>query len=134
MDLARSVLENFIKEMQDYENEWGERMQNSIEETFSDESNKKRLAQVIEIQNKYLSKKALSLKQDRRTTLTFSVPPEYDQTITSEKIINNKKLEYETNRDEEPYRIYTMILEEKMWKVDKMAIGSMNWRVTRQIF
>ena len=134
MESAKVVLENFINEMKNYEIEWGNLMQQSVENALSDESNEKRLEQVIEIQNRYLSDKALSLKQDRRITLTFGIPPEYDQRIVNEKNIGKNKIEFDVYRDEEIYRIYTLVFEKNSWKIDKMAIGSMNWKVTRQIF
>ena len=134
MKNALITLKNFIDDMKAYETQWGSLMQKSLEEVFSDESNQKRLAQIIEIQNRYLSNKALSLKQDRRTTLTFAIPPEYDQEIMNVTEFKKHQVEFEVSRDKECYRRYIMIFEQENWKVDKMAIASMNWKVTRQIF
>ena len=134
MKNALITLKNFIDDMKAYETQWGSLMQKSLDEAFSDESNQKRLAQIIEIQNRYLSNKALSLKQDRRTTLTFAIPPEYDQEIMNVTEFKKHQVEFEVSRDKECYRRYIMIFEQENWKVDKMAIASMNWKVTRQIF
>lgn len=99
MEEAKKVLEDFINEMKSYEIKWGELMQNDLEKTVSEECNQKRLKEVIEIQEKYLSKKALSLQQDRRITLIFGIPPEYNQEIVNENIVNKKKIEFDAFRD-----------------------------------
>ncbi|MDQ9011132.1 NTF2 fold immunity protein [Acinetobacter gerneri] len=99
MQKAKKILEDFINEMKSYEIKWGELMQKDLEKTLSEECNQKRLKEVIEIQEKYLSKKALSLQQDRRITLTFGIPPEYNQEIVNENIVNKKKIEFDAFRD-----------------------------------
>lgn len=135
MKNALITLKNFIDDMKAYETQWGSLMQKSLDEAFSDESNQKRLAQIIEIQNRYLSKKALSLKQDRRSTLTFRMPPEYDQLIINEQTVNHRTILFDVQCvNDTECRKYTVVLEDDHWKVDKMAISFMSWKATRQIF
>ncbi|TCM61171.1 NTF2 fold immunity protein of polymorphic toxin system component [Acinetobacter calcoaceticus] len=134
MNDPKQTLFNFIKEMREWEVDYDEIVKIS-DDNFTDENiQKNKLNKLFQIHQKYLSDKALSSKQDRYITLSFGVPPEYDQEITNEKIINRKKIEFETSRKGDLYRVYTLILENDFWKVDKMAISSLDWRVSRQVF
>lgn len=134
MNDPKQTLFNFIKEMREWEVDFDEIVKIS-EDNFTNESvQKNKLNILFKIHQKYLSVKALSSKQDRYITFSFEIPPEYGQQIVHEKIINNKKIEFDTIRDGDPYRKFTMILEDGLWKVDKMAISSLNWRVSRQVF
>ena len=132
---SKQVLENFLSEMKIWEIKWGKILENDPSQIFTKDGMKARLDELILIQNKYLSKKALSLKQDRLTTLSFGLPPEYDQIISAENQINDKKIEYYTkNSKNKDCRIYTLILENGLWKVDLMKIDALDWKSSRQVF
>ncbi|MFV5516524.1 NTF2 fold immunity protein [Acinetobacter gerneri] len=135
MSSPESVLESFINEMKVYEIKWGELMQKDLDAIFSDLNCEKRLAEIIYIQNKYLSKKALSLDQARRVNLSFRTPPEYDQRITDENILNSRTVEIFTAvNDDSECRKFTLTLENEGWKIDKMSTNISNWKNSRQLF
>jgi len=137
METAKNTLENFISEMKSYELERKEKKEKyGSEYILKKKNHQEALEKIISIQEKFLSSKALSLKQDRRTTLTFRNPPEYDQTIISENLINKNKVEILTSDNSEQVHQYkyTLILEEGLWKIDKVAYSWMNWKSTRQNF
>lgn len=132
---AKLVLENFINQMKDWEKKWGDVLEKNPDLIFNEEGMESRLNELVMIQNEYLSDKALSLKQDRRVTLTFGIPPEYEQLISKENIINEKKIEFYTKNNEgKECRIYTLICENNNWKVDIMKIDSLDWKSSRQVF
>ncbi|MFV5640229.1 MULTISPECIES: NTF2 fold immunity protein [Acinetobacter] len=132
---AKLVLENFINKMKDWEKKWGGVLEKNPDLIFNEEGMESRLNELVMIQNEYLSDKALSLKQDRRVTLTFGIPPEYEQLISKENIINEKKIEFYTKNNEgKECRIYTLICENNNWKVDIMKIDSLDWKSSRQVF
>lgn len=132
---AKLVLENFINQMKDWEKKWGDVLEKNPDLIFNEEGMESRLNELVMIQNEYLSDKALSLKQDRRVTLTFGIPPEYEQLISKENIINEKKIEFYTKNNEgKECRIYTLIYENNNWKIDIMKIDSLDWKSSRQVF
>jgi len=132
---AKLVLENFINQMKDWEKKWGNVLEKNPDLIFNEEGMESRLNELVMIQNEYLSDKALSLKQDRRITLTFGIPPEYEQLISKENIINEKKIEFYTKNNEgKECRIYTLIYENNNWKIDIMKIDSLDWKSSRQVF
>ncbi|AUM26778.1 NTF2 fold immunity protein [Acinetobacter pittii] len=132
---AKLVLENFINQMKDWEKKWGNILEKNPDLIFNEEGMESRLNELVMIQNEYLSDKALSLKQDRRVTLTFGIPPEYEQLISKENIINEKKIEFYTKNNEgKECRIYTLICENNNWKIDIMKIDSLDWKSSRQVF
>ncbi|EHU2105163.1 NTF2 fold immunity protein [Acinetobacter baumannii] len=132
---AKLVLENFINQMKDWEKKWGNVLEKNPDLIFNEEGMESRLNELVMIQNEYLSDKALSLKQDRRVTLTFGIPPEYEQLISKENIINEKKIEFYTKNNEgKECRIYTLIYENNNWKIDIMKIDSLDWKSSRQVF
>ncbi|MFW1842796.1 NTF2 fold immunity protein [Acinetobacter pittii] len=132
---AKLVLENFINQMKDWEKKWGNILEKNQDLIFNEEGMESRLNELVMIQNEYLSDKALSLKQDRRVTLTFGIPPEYEQIISKENIINEKKIEFYTKNNEgKECRIYTLIYENNNWKIDIMKIDSLDWKCSRQVF
>ncbi|GET46819.1 NTF2 fold immunity protein [Capnocytophaga felis] len=143
---AKQVLEAFINEMKNFEEFWGEKLQNflndrseegllRLKEKLMEDNREKRLSEIINIQEKFLSKKALSLKQDRRTTLTYQIPPEYNQIITSERKINDKKYEINVLDDDNDKKTYVLILEDGEWKIDQMAFMYYDkWKKSRQLF
>lgn len=138
---AKQVLEEFIDEMRKFEEYWGVILQKFLNERSEENlmhlqsSNEKRLSDIINIQDKFLSKKALSLKQDRRTTLTYRIPPEYNQVITSERKINDKKYEIDVLLEDGEKKTYTLILENGEWKIDQMAFMYYDkWKKSRQLF
>lgn len=129
------VLENFINQMKDWEKKWGNILEKNPDLIFNEEGMESRLNELVMIQNEYLSDKALSLKQDRRATLTFGIPPEYEQIISKENIINEKKIEFYTKNNEgKECRIYILIYENNNWKIDIMKIDSLDWKYSRQVF
>ncbi|MDC4987369.1 RhsIA family immunity protein, partial [Acinetobacter baumannii] len=129
---AKLVLENFINQMKDWEKKWGNVLEKNPDLIFNEEGMESRLNELVMIQNEYLSDKALSLKQDRRVTLTFGIPPEYEQLISKENIINEKKIEFYTKNNEgKECRIYTLIYENNNWKIDIMKIDSLDWKSSR---
>lgn len=132
---AKLVLENFINQMKDWEKKWGNVLEKNPDLIFNEEGMESRLNELVMIQNEYLSDKALSLKQDRRVTLTFGIPPEYEQLISKENVINEKKIEFYTKNNEgKECRIYTLICENNNWKIDIMKIDSLDWKSSRQVF
>ncbi|MGR2826404.1 hypothetical protein FY048_12920 [Acinetobacter sp. 1124_18A] len=132
---AKLVLENFINKMKDWEKKWGDVLEKNPDLIFNEAGMESRLNELVMIQNEYLSDKALSLKQDRRITLTFGIPPEYEQLISKENIINEKKIEFYTKNNEgKECRIYTLICENSNWKIDIMKIDSLDWKSSRQVF
>lgn len=132
---AKLVLENFINQMKDWEKKWGNILEKNPDLIFNEEGMESRLNELVMIQNEYLSDKALSLKQDRRITLTFSIPPEYEQVISKENIINERKIEFYTKNNEgKESRFYTLIYENNNWKIDIMKIDSLDWKSSRQVF
>ncbi|MBN6511622.1 NTF2 fold immunity protein [Acinetobacter pittii] len=132
---AKLVLENFINQMKDWEKKWGNVLERNPDLIFNEEGMESRLNELVMIQNEYLSDKALSLKQDRRITLTFGIPPEYEQLISKENIINEKKIEFYTKNNEgKECRIYTLICENNNWKIDIMKVDSLDWKSSRQVF
>ncbi|XZW20176.1 NTF2 fold immunity protein [Acinetobacter baumannii] len=132
---AKLVLENFINQMKDWEKKWGNVLEKNPDLIFNEEGMESRLNELVMIQNEYLSDKALSLKQDRRVTLTFGIPPEYEQLISKENIINEKKIEFYTKNNEgKECRIYILIYENNNWKIDIMKIDSLDWKSSRQVF
>ncbi|MCH4243021.1 NTF2 fold immunity protein [Acinetobacter gerneri] len=132
---AKQQLESFINEMVNWEKKWGNVLESNPDELFSENGMNLRLDELVTIQNKYLSSKALSLQQDRRVTLSFTIPPEYNQVISEVTLLTGKKVEICTKNDEgDDCRIYTLILEGDAWKVDIMKIDSLNWRSSRQVF
>ncbi|MCU7696654.1 RhsIA family immunity protein [Acinetobacter sp. AYS6] len=132
---AKLVLENFINQMKGWEEKWGNVLEKNPDLIFNEEGMESRLSELVMIQNEYLSDKALSLKQDRRVTLTFGIPPEYEQLISKENIINEKKIEFYTKNNEgKECRIYTLIYENNNWKIDIMKIDSLDWKSSRQVF
>ncbi|MBJ9483012.1 NTF2 fold immunity protein [Acinetobacter baumannii] len=132
---AKLVLENFINQMKDWEKKWGNILEKNPDLIFNEEGVESRLNELVMIQNEYLSDKALSLKQDRRITLTFGIPPEYEQVISKENIINERKIEFYTKNNEgKESRFYTLIYENNNWKIDIMKIDSLDWKSSRQVF
>lgn len=143
---AKEVLEKFINEMKNFEAFWGAKIQHLLndrsEEALSQlqkcnltEEREKRRSEIIVIQDRFLSKKALSLKQNRRTTLTYQIPPEYNQVITSERKINDKKHEIDVALENGEKKTYTLVLEEGAWKIDQMAFMYYDkWKKSRQLF
>ncbi|MFV5366059.1 NTF2 fold immunity protein [Acinetobacter oleivorans] len=132
---AKLVLENFINQMKDWEKKWGNVLEKNPDLIFNEEGMESRLNELVMIQNEYLSDKALSLKQDRRITLTFGIPPEYEQLISKQNIINEKKIEFYTKNNEgKECRIYILICENNNWKIDIMKIDSLDWKSSRQVF
>ncbi|NDX19621.1 NTF2 fold immunity protein [Acinetobacter baumannii] len=132
---AKLVLENFINQMKDWEKKWGNILEKNPDLIFNEEGMESRLNELVMIQNEYLSDKALSLKQDRRITLTFGIPPEYEQVISKENIINEGKIEFYTKNNEgKESRFYTLIYENNNWKIDIMKIDSLDWKSSRQVF
>ncbi|MDT8698769.1 RhsIA family immunity protein [Acinetobacter baumannii] len=132
---AKLVLENFINQMKDWEKKWGNILEKNPDLIFNEEGMESRLNELVMIQNEYLSDKALWLKQDRRITLTFGIPPEYEQVISKENIINERKIEFYTKNNEgKESRIYTLIYENNNWKIDIMKIDSLDWKSSRQVF
>ncbi|HFP7025635.1 TPA: NTF2 fold immunity protein [Acinetobacter baumannii] len=132
---AKLVLENFINQMKDWEKKWGNILEKNPDLIFNEEGMESRLNELVMIQNEYLSDKALSLKQDRRITLTFGIPPEYEQVISKENIINERKIEFYTKNNEgKESRFYTLIYENNNWKIDIMKIDLLDWKSSRQVF
>lgn len=132
---AKLVLENFINQMKDWEKKWGNILEKNPELIFNEEGMESRFNELVMIQNEYLSDKALSLKQDRRITLTFGIPPEYEQVISKENIITEKRIEFYTKNNEgKECRFYILIYENNNWKIDIMKIDSLDWKSSRQIF
>ena len=140
MKTAHETLAEFIQLMRDYELYWGEILQNYIDEDnfeeFYSEENKVKLSEGIKsIQHKFLSKRALSLKQSRLEALTFRMPPEYNETITSERKISDKKYEIDVLDYRGEKKTYTLVLEGGEWKIDQMGFMYCDkWKKSRQLF
>ena len=140
MKTAHETLAEFIQLMRDYELYWGEILQNYIDEDnfeeFYSEENKVKLSEGIKsIQHKFLSKRALSLKQSRLEALTFRMPPEYNETITSERKISDKKYEIDVLDYRGKKKTYTLVLEGGEWKIDQMGFMYCDkWKKSRQLF
>lgn len=140
MKTAHETLAEFIQLMKDFELYWGEILQNYIDEDnfeeFYSEENKVKLSEGIKsIQHKFLSKRVLSLKQSRLEALTFRMPPEYNQTITAERKISDKKYEIDVLEDGEEKKTYTLVLEGGEWKIDQMGFMYYDkWKKSRQLF
>ena len=140
MKTAHETLAEFIQLMKDFELYWGEILQNYIDEDnfeeFYSEENKVKLSQGIKsIQHKFLSKRALSLKQSRLEALTFRMPPEYNETITSERKISDKKYEIDVLDYRGKKKTYTLVLEDGEWKIDQMGFMYYDkWKKSRQLF
>ena len=140
MKTAHETLAEFIQKMKDFELYWGEILQNYIDEDnfeeFYSEENKVKLSEGIKsIQHKFLSKRALSLKQSRLEALTFRMPPEYNETITSERKISDKKYEIDVLDYRGKKKTYTLVLEDGEWKIDQMGFMYCDkWKKSRQLF
>ena len=140
MKTAHETLAEFIQLMKDFELYWGEILQNYIDEDnfeeFYSEENKVKLSEGIKsIQHKFLSKRALSLKQSRLEALTFRMPPEYNETITSERKIRDKKYEIDVLDYRGKKKTYTLVLEDGEWKIDQMGFMYCDkWKKSRQLF
>ena len=140
MKTAHETLAEFIQLMKDFELYWGEILQNYIDEDnfeeFYSEENKVKLSEGIKsIQHKFLSKRALSLKQSRLEALTFRMPPEYNETITSERKISDKKYEIDVLDHRGKKKTYTLVLEDGEWKIDQMGFMYCDkWKKSRQLF
>ncbi|OFN32607.1 hypothetical protein HMPREF2600_09170, partial [Neisseria sp. HMSC077D05] len=137
---AHETLAEFIQLMKDFELYWGKILQNYIDEDnfeeFYSEENKVKLSEGIKsIQHKFLSKRALSLKQSRLEALTFRMPPEYNETITSERKISDKKYEIDVLDYRGKKKTYTLVLEGGEWKIDQMGFMYCDkWKKSRQLF
>lgn len=137
MQTAKDVFLDFIDQMRNWENEMAQAMKKHGELYICDHAfSEKMRQQLIDIQEKCLSQKALSLTQDRRLALNFQVPPEYDQIIVAENAINSKKVEIVShqNGDDNVVYQYTLVLENQLWKVDKVAYGWMKSESFRKLF
>ena len=131
---AQVVLQAFIDEMREWEIKWN-KISKEYDDFIPEYLEKDQLKEVINIQDKCLSKKALSLEQSRRSVLNFRTPPEHDQVITGYEIINKKKIEFlATNEYADLYYKYWVILEDDGWKIDAKKKDSDNWRTRRQLF
>ena len=140
MKTAQETLIQFIQKMKDYELYWGELTQKSLDEgTFfeinHDENSKKRADEIKKIHHQFLSKKALSLKQARQEAPDFGMPPEYNQTITAERKISDKKYEIDVLSERGEKKTYTLVLEGGEWKIDQMGFMYYDkWKKSRQLF
>ena len=140
MKTAQETLIQFIQKMKDYELYWGELTQKSLDEgTFfeinQDEDSKKRSDEIKKIHQQFLSKKALSLKQARQEAPDFGMPPEYNQTITAERKISDKKYEIDVLSERGEKKTYTLVLEGGEWKIDQMGFMYYDkWKKSRQLF
>ena len=122
MKTAQETLIQFIQKMKDYELYWG-----GITQKRSDEIKK--------IHHQFLSKKALSLKRARQEAPSFQMPPEYNQTITSERKISDKKYEIDVLSERGEKKTYTLVLEGGEWKIDQMGFMYYDkWKKSRQLF
>ena len=140
MKTAQEILIQFIQKMKDYELYWGEITQKSLDEgTFfeidEDENSKKMSDEIKKIHQQFLSKKALSLKRARQEAPSFQMPPEYNQTITAERKISDKKYEIDVLENGEKKKTYTLVLEGGEWKIDQMGFMYYDkWKKSRQLF
>lgn len=131
---AKFVLESFISEMRLWEIKWGKVFDEDNQAIFSDDNLNLRRTELLMVYNKYLSEKVLSLEQSRTMALSFSMPPEYNQEIYKEDTINQIQISFEVNKNGDKYRIYYLIFEKNLWKIDKMKISELNWKMSRQLF
>ena len=140
MKTAQETLIQFIQKMKDYELYWGELTQKSLDEgTFfeidEDENSKKMSDEIKKIHQQFLSKKTLSLKRARQEAPSFRMPPEYNQTITAERKISDKKYEIDVLDDSGEKKTYTLVLEGGEWKIDQMGFMYYDkWKKSRQLF
>lgn len=140
MKTAHETLAEFIQQMKDYELYWGGLTQKSLDEgTFfeidEDENSKKRSDEIKKIHHQFLSKKALSLKRARQEAPDFQMPPEYNQTITAERKISDKKYEIDVLSERGEKKTYTLVLEGGEWKIDQMGFMYYDkWKKSRQLF
>ena len=140
MKTAKETLIQFIQKMKDYELYWGELTQKSLDEgTFfeidEDENSKKMSDEIKKIHQQFLSKKALSLKRARQEAPSFQMPPEYNQTITAERKISDKKYEIDVLSERGEKKTYTLVLEGGEWKIDQMGFMYYDkWKKSRQLF
>ena len=140
MKTAQETLIQFIQKMKDYELYWGELAQKSLDEgTFfeidEDENSKKMSDEIKKIHQQFLSKKALSLKRARQEAPDFRMPPEYNQTITAERKISDKKYEIDVLENGEKKKTYTLVSEGGEWKIDQMGFVYYDkWKKSRQLF
>ena len=140
MKTAHETLAEFIQQMKDYELYWGELTQKSLDEGAffeinHDENSKKRADEIKKIHHQFLSKKALSLRQARQEAPDFQMPPEYNETITSERKISDKKYEIDVLDYRGEKKTYTLVLEGGEWKIDQMGFMYYDkWKKSRQLF
>ena len=96
---------------------------------------KKDLMKSKKIHHQFLSKKALSLKRARQEAPSFQMPPEYNQAITAERKISDKKYEIDVLENGEKKKTYTLVLEGGEWKIDQMGFMYYDkWKKSRQLF
>ena len=63
------------------------------------------------------------------------MPPEYNQTITAERKISDKKYEIDVLDDSGEKKTYTLVLEGGEWKIDQMGFMYYDkWKKSRQLF
>ena len=63
------------------------------------------------------------------------MPPEYNQTITAERKISDKKYEIDVLDDSGEKKTYTLVLEVGEWKIDQMGFMYYDkWKKSRQLF
>ena len=75
------------------------------------------------------------MTQSRLEALTFRMPPEYNQTITAEQKISDKKYEIDVLDDRGEKKTYTLVLEGGEWKIDQMGFMYYDkWKKSRQLF
>ena len=126
--------------MKDYELYWGELTQKSLDEGAffeinHDENSKKRADEIKKIHHQFLSKKALSLRQARQEAPDFQMPPEYNETITSERKISDKKYEIDVLDYSGEKKTYTLVLEGGEWKSIRWVFMYYDkWKKSRQLF
>lgn len=137
MQTPKDVFLDFINQMKNWEIEQTQAFKKyGANYIVGEEFSKIMRQKLIDIQEKFLSQKALSLQQGRRLSMNFGEPPEYDQVMISENLINSKKCEITSSQngdDDLKYR-YTLVLENNLWKIDKVAHSWMKWRASRQLF
>ena len=96
---------------------------------------KKMSDEIKKIHQQFLSKKALSLKRARQEAPSFQMPPEYNQTITAERKISDKKYEIDVLSERGEKKTYTLVLEGGEWKIDQMGFMYYDkWKKSRQLF
>ena len=63
------------------------------------------------------------------------MPPEYNETITSERKISDKKYEIDVLDYSGEKKTYTLVLEGGEWKIDQMGFMYYDkWKKSRQLF